>query len=244
VDADRAAAIVATGLEGGGGWLSPAQVEALLGCYGLSTAPSRVASSARGAVRAAGRLGGPVAVKALAPGLLRKSAAGAVRLGVSGPTAVERAAREVLAAAREHGHAPDGVLVQRMAGAGTELLAGVVADPRLGPLVALAAGGAMAELLGDVEVRLAPVGPRAAGEMVAGLRSHPLLDGFGGRPRADVAALEEAVVRIGALAAAHPAVAELDCDPLVAGPGGAVVVDARVRVEPPPAPRRYASLGR
>ena len=72
----------------------------------------------------------------------------------------------------------------------------------------------------------------------------PLLDGFRGRPRADLAAVHDAVLRIGVLAAAHPEVAELDCDPVVAGPGGAVVVDARVRLEPPPGARPYAALGR
>jgi acyl-CoA synthetase (NDP forming)/GNAT superfamily N-acetyltransferase len=243
VDADRAAAIVAAGLARGGGWLAPTQVEGLLKCYGLPTATSRVATSARGAVRAAARIGGEVAVKALAPGLMRKAETGAVRTGVSGPTAVQRAAREVLAAAREHGFVPDGVLVQRMAPAGSELLAGVAADPSFGPLVVLAAGGATAELLGDVEARLAPVGPREADTMIAGLRTYPLLDGFRGRPRADLGALRDVLLRIGALAAQHPAIAELDCDPLIAGPAGVTIVDARVRLEPPPPERPYAALG-
>jgi acyl-CoA synthetase (NDP forming)/GNAT superfamily N-acetyltransferase len=244
VDSDRAAAIVATGLAGGAGWLAPPQVEELLHCYGLRTAASRVASSPRGAVRAAARLGRPVALKALAPGLARKSDVGAVRIGVSGPTAVERAAREVLAAAREHGYVPDGVLVQAMAGGGTELLLGIAGDPRFGPLVALAAGGATAELIGDVQVRLAPIGPAEAGRMIAGLRSFPLLEGFRGQPRADIAALRDAVLRVGALAAGHPEVAELDCNPLVAGPGGAVVVDARARLQPSLPHRPYAAVGR
>jgi acetate---CoA ligase (ADP-forming) len=243
VDADRAAAIVATGLAAGGGWLDAADVEELLHCYGLRTAPSRMATTPRGAMRAAARLGGPVALKALAPGLMRKSDIGAVRTGVLGPTAVVRAAREILAAAHEHGYVPDGVLVQRMAGAGTELLLGIAGDSRLGPLVALAAGGATAELVADVQVRLAPVGPHEADRMISGLRSFPLLDGFRGRPRADIAAVRDAVLRVGALAAAHPELAELDCDPLVAGTGGAVIVDARARLEPPLPLPPYAALG-
>jgi acetate---CoA ligase (ADP-forming) len=243
IDLDRAAAIIAAGLQQGGGWLALAETESLLGCYGVPTAASRVTTSARGAARTAAGLGGPVAIKAAAPGLLHKSEVGAVRVGVTGAAAVERAAREVLSAARDHGYAPDGVLVQRMAPAGTELLAGVAGDARLGPLVTLAAGGATAELLGDVQVRLAPVGPREADGMIAGLRSFPLLDGFRGRPRADLGALRDAVLRIGALAAQHAEVAELDCDPLVAGPAGAVVVDARVRLESPPTPAPFAALG-
>ena len=244
VDSDRAAAIVATGLAEGGGWLPPVRVEALLHCYGLRTAAGRVATTPRGAVRAAARLGGPVAVKALAPGLLRKSEAGAVRTSVSGPTAVEQAAGEVLNAAREHGYVPDGVLVQAMTGRGTELLLGIAGDPRFGPFVALAAGGATAELVGDVEVRLAPIGSTEAGRMIAGLRSFPLLEGFRGRPRADIAALRDAVLRVGALAADHPELAELDCNPLIAGPAGAVIVDARARLEPRLPQRPYAGVGR
>ena len=243
IDADRAAAVIATGLANGGGWLEPAQVETLLRCYGLRPARGRIATTARAAARAAGRLGGPVSVKAVAPGLVAKSDIGAVALDVSGPTAVERAARAVLAAAREHGHAPSGVLVQEMA-RGTELLLGIAGDPRFGPLVAVGAGGATGQLVGDVQVRLAPVGAREAAAMVAGLRTFPLLDGFRGRARADLASVHDAVLRVGVLGAAHPEIAELDCDPLVAGPAGAVVVDARVRLEPPPETRPYAALGR
>ena len=244
VDADRAAAIVATGLAAGGGWLPLAQVEALLNCYGAPVAASRVVPSARAAARAAAGLGGPVAVKALAPGLLHKSDIAAVRLDLSGPTAVERGARQVLAAARDAGHAPDGVLVQRMADPGTELLVGVAGDPRFGSLVAVGAGGATAELVGDVQVRLAPVGRREAGAMLRGLRTFPLLEGFRGRPRADLRAIEDIVLRIGGLAAGHPEVAELDCNPVVAGPAGAVVVGARLRLEPPPPAAPYAAVGR
>ena len=242
VDSDHAAAIVASGLAEGGGWLPPTRVEALLQCYGVRTAPSRAATTPRAAARAATRLGGPVAVKALAPGLVHKSDAGAVCTGVTGPAAVERAARAVLDAARRHGHVPEGVLVQAMAGAGTELLLGVAGDPRFGPLVALATGGEEAELVADVQVRLAPIGPAEAGRMISGLRGFPLLEGFRGRPRADIGALRDAVLRVGAMAADHPALVELDCNPLIAGPGGAIVVDARARLEPPLVRRPYAAV--
>ena len=83
--------------------------------------------------------------------------------------------------------AHEGFLVQRMAAAGPELIVGVVGDPRFGPLVAVGAGGTTAELIGDVQVRLAPVGPRDAATMLRELRTFPLLDGFRGAPRADVA---------------------------------------------------------
>ena len=80
--------------------------------------------------------------------------------------------------------------------------------------------------------------------MISGLRSFPLLDGSRGRPRADIAALRDAVIRVGALAAEQPELTELDCNPLVAGPAGAVVVESRARLEPAPPRRPYAALGR
>jgi acyl-CoA synthetase (NDP forming) len=93
------------------------------------------------------------------------------------------------------------------------------------------------ELLGDVQVRLAPLGPRAADDMLRRLKTFPLLDGYRGRPRADLASLRDLVTRVAALAATHPAVAELDLNPVIATPDGALVVDARVRLEAPgPAP--------
>ena len=101
-DADiaTAATIVAQGLGRGGGWLPPDEVERLLTCWGIPVAASRLVASAQAAGRAAAELGGAVALKAVAPGLVHKSDAGAVRLGLTGPTAVTRAAREMAAAAR------------------------------------------------------------------------------------------------------------------------------------------------
>jgi acyl-CoA synthetase (NDP forming) len=140
--------------------------------------------------------------------------------------------------------APEGFLVQRMAPTGVELIVGVVGDPRFGPLVAVGAGGTTAELIGDVQVRLAPVGPREAAAMVRELRTFPLLDGFRGAPRVDVGAAESIVERVAALAAAHPEIAELDCNPVVVGPQGAVIVDARIRLAPAPARPPVGALNR
>ena len=158
--------------------------------------------------------------------------------------AVEQAAREIAAAVEAAGHRLEGYLVQTMAPEGTELIVGVVGDPAFGPLVALGAGGTTAELIRDIQVRLAPLGRREAAEMIRALRTFPLLDGYRGRPHADLAAVEDVVLRMGALAAAHPEIAELDCNPVIAGPAGALVVDARVRIAPPPPRRPYAALDR
>ena len=205
---------------------------------------SRFAASAAEAGRRAAELGGPVALKAVAPDLLHKADAGGVALGLRGEAAIARAARAMAAAVRAAGHEPDGFLVQRMAPAGAELIVGIVGDPDFGPVVACGAGGHAVELLGDVAVRLAPIGRRAAGAMLRSLRTFPLLDGYRGAPPADLLAVEVVLLRVSALAAAHPEIAELDCNPLSASPSGAVVLDARVRVAAPVRARPFPALDR
>ncbi|HYH90113.1 MAG TPA: GNAT family N-acetyltransferase [Solirubrobacteraceae bacterium] len=237
VDLATAATIVAEGIGGDGGWLPPGDVERLLHCWGIPVVASRLVASPAAAGRAAAELGGPVALKAVAPGLVHKSDAGAVRLGLAGPTAVTRAAHEMTARLEAVGTHVQGFHVQRMAPEGTELIVGAVGDPAFGPLVACGAGGVAVELLGDVQVRLAPLGPRAADDVLRKLKTFPLLDGYRGRARADLGSLRDLVMRVGALAATHPAIAELDLNPVIATAEGALVVDARIRLEAPgPAP--------
>jgi acyl-CoA synthetase (NDP forming) len=127
---------------------------------------------------------------------------------------------------------------------GVEMLAGVVSDPDFGPVVACGAGGRAVELLGDVAVRLAPLTRRDAGAMVRSLRTFPLLDGYRGAPACDVPAFENVLLRLSALAAARPEIAELDCNPVIVSVQGAVVVDARIRLATPAPRRPYAALDR
>jgi acetyl coenzyme A synthetase (ADP forming)-like protein len=239
IDPDVVAAVLARALEGGAGWLAPADVETVLRAYGIPLVEARHAASASAAGRCSAELGGPVALKAIAPGLVHKADAGGVALNLNGRAAVTRAARAMASIP-----GVEGFLVQRMVPPGAELLVGVVGDPDFGPVVACGAGGHAVELLGDVAVRLAPLGPRAASEMVRSLRTFPLLDGYRGAPRCDLAAIEDVVLRVSALAAAHPEIGELDCNPLHAGPDGAVVLDARIRVVQPPPQRPFPALDR
>ena len=237
---DEAAALLAAALADGPGprWLAPQEVARLLGCYGVPIAEWRLAGSPEEAGAAADELGGPVALKAVAPRLVHKTEAGAVRLGLAGADAVQAAAAEMAAAVAAEGYAADGFLVQRMVGDGVELLVGVVHDASFGPVIACGAGGTAVELLKDVAVRITPLTDLDAAEMVRSLATYPLLDGYRGAPRADVAALEDLLLRVSALVEAHPTIAELDCNPVKVLPGGVVVVDARVRVEAasPPLP--------
>ncbi len=235
---DEAAAVVAAALREGPRWLRPDEVAGLLGCYRLPLADWRLAATPAEAGAAADDLGGPVALKAVAPTLIHKTEAQGVRLDLVGADQVARAAGELQAAVAAAGHRVERFLVQRMIEGGVEMLVGVVHDPSFGPVVACGAGGMVVELVKDAAVRITPLTTTDAAEMVRSLASFPLLDGYRGAPKADVAALEELLLRVSALAEEHPEVAELDCNPVMVLPEGTVIVDARVRVEAgePPAP--------
>ncbi|WP_028060941.1 bifunctional acetate--CoA ligase family protein/GNAT family N-acetyltransferase [Candidatus Solirubrobacter pratensis] len=236
VDPDTAAAVLARALAHGGGWLGPEDVEALLRAYGVWFIDQRRADSPAAAARAAAGLGGTVALKAVVPDLIHKARAGAVRLHLHGQGAIRRAANEL----HERFGDLDGYVVQRMAEPGVEMLVGVLADERFGPVVACAAGGEAVQEIADVQVRLAPIAPEQAIEMIGGLRTAALLQ----RAGADIDALADMIVRVAALADAHPAIAELDCNPVIASPRGALAVDARVRVAPPAVQPPFPALGR
>jgi acetate---CoA ligase (ADP-forming) len=233
---EEAAALLADALAGGPRWLTVEESAKLLDCYGLPVAAGRLARTPEQAGAAAARLGGAVALKAVVPGLLHKTEAGAVRLGLLGRDAVTRAAADLTQTLQADGQRPEGFLVQPMVSGVAELLVGVVHDATFGPVVAAGAGGTSAELLGDVAVRLAPLTDRDAAEALRELKTFPLLDGWRGTPKADQAALQDLLLRIGLLADNHPEIAELDCNPVIAGPDGATIVDVRVRVELPPSP--------
>jgi acetyl coenzyme A synthetase (ADP forming)-like protein len=236
---DEAAAVVALALarSSGGGWLTPDEVAQLFACYGLPLVEQRTVSTPEEAGRAAAELGGEVVLKAVVPGLVHKSDAGAVRLHLSGQQQTAAAAREMVSHLAAVGYAPAGFVIQRMVPAGVELLAGIVHDPQFGPVIACGAGGVLVELLKDVAIRLTPLTRDEAAAMLRELKSYPLLTGYRGRPPCDVEALIDVLLRVAAMADDLPQIAELDCNPIVALPDGAWIVDARVRVAPAEPPR-------
>ena len=237
----EAGAVIAHALESGEEWLDSQAIDKLLDCYGVATPASRVAADPAGAAEAARALGGKIALKAQGAALLHKSDLGAVRIGLAGGEDVARAAEEIDEALARAGVTRDSFLVQAMAESGMELLIGVVDDPVFGPVVACGAGGVEAELLKDVAVRVCPLAPEDAGEMLRSLALFPRLTGYRGAEPANLAAVEEMVLRVGALVDAHREIAELDLNPVVAGPDGALVVDARIRVRHLPPARPWPS---
>ena len=236
---DEAAVLIAEALARGDGWLTPNEVARLCACYGLPLVEQLFVSTADEAGIAAEQIGGAVVLKAVAPGLIHKTEAGAIRLNLTGREEVAVAARQMNDKLSSLRQAPSGFVVQRLVSRGVEMLLGVVHDPQFGPVVACGAGGVQVELLRDVSIRLAPLSREDASEMIRGLKTYPLLTGFRGGVVCDVTALEEALLRLSTMVEDIPQIAELDFNPFVVHETGALILDARIRVttvDPRPLP--------
>lgn len=233
IDAQAVRAVVegAIGRMGAnGGWLAPGEVDRVLESIGVKIPRGAVVGSAEEARALAHDIGGPVVLKVVSPSALHKSDVGGIALGVEGDAEVDAAFEQVFNSVPD----PEGVLVQQMVPGGHEVLIGMTTDPNFGPLIVFGLGGVFVELLGDVSFRIHPISDLDASEMVREIKTARLLQGFRGMPEGDLAALEEALLRISQLVHIVPELEEMDLNPvLVQPPGeGAVVVDARMRVEP------------
>ena len=242
VDDAAAAAIIAGALSRGPGWLLPEEAAGLLDCYGIAQPRREIVADATEAATLARRWRCPIALKGVAEGLVHRTDAGAIAVGLTGARTIERAVDAMSRRMEAAGHPPTGFIVQAMATPGVELLVGGVVDATFGPVIAIAAGGVTAELLGDTALRLTPLTERDAHDVVRELRTFPLLDGYRGAAPVDLAAVEGTLLRMSALMEAHHEIVELECNPLIVSPDGAVAVDVRARVEIPPAHASEPSL--
>jgi len=214
--------------------LSEHAAKRVLAEYGIPVTREELAASREEALKIARAIGYPVAIKVQSPDISHKTEAKAVRLGVGSDGELAAAYDEVLSNARawRKDAKIEGVLVQEMVSDGVETILGVTNDPLFGPAVMFGLGGIFAEVLKDVSFRLAPVTASVAREMVEEIAGYPVLTGARGRPRADVDALVDAIVRLSVLAVdlkGH--VGELDINPLFvfAKGKGVKAADALIR---------------
>lgn len=242
-DVQRARAAIGSAIGGGSAWLSPTDVAEALGAYGIPTLPQAFVATATEAASVAAALMGPrgAALKIVSPDIPRRSLVGGVRIGLESPTAVEEAARAMLARVAER--APnariDGFVVQPNVRPddGQELYLGVGDDPAFGPVIAFGAGGGAAELRHDVAVALPPLHLGLANDLIDGTLAGRLLAGYEGRPAADREAVALTLLKLAQLAVDIPEIREVAINPLIATPRGAIAFDARIRVAPDPRAR-------
>jgi acyl-CoA synthetase (NDP forming) len=203
----------------------------LVAAAGIPCGDYRLARSVREASRAARALGLPVAAKLSSSRFSHKSDQGGVRLGLETLGRVEQHARELFAMLRHEGGDPAaGVLLQPMAPPGLDLIIGGRQDPQFGPVVVAGFGGVLVEIMGQVSLRVAPLGLEEARAMLLGLQGSALFHGVRGRGPLDLDAAARAIVAVGELLRAEPSLSELDINPfrvLARGQGG-VALDARV----------------
>ncbi|MCB4823757.1 acetate--CoA ligase family protein [Roseicella aerolata] len=219
-------------LPAGDAVLTEADAKALFARVGVPVVEERRAATPEAAAEAAAALGFPVVLKLDSPDIAHKTEVGGVKLNLGDAAAVRAAFAGIMASAKQH--APqarlEGVLVQRMSRKGVELILGGRQDGQFGPMVLVGTGGVQAELWKDVALDIAPVSPARAERMLRSLKGFPLLDGFRGAPRADVAAVAQAVSAFSVLLAeAGARIQEAEVNPLIAGDWGCLAVDGLVR---------------
>jgi acyl-CoA synthetase (NDP forming) len=221
----RAAAVVADAVAHERGALDERQAKALLADYGIAVPEGGVARSEDEAVAIARRLDGPVAVKAVGPDITHKTERGLVALNLHGDDAVRAAARLLT----ELTAGQDAVLlVERMVRGARELMIGMKRDPLFGPVVVFGVGGIFTEAHRDITLGVTPLHDRDIDGMLAGIRASALLDDFRGMPPVDRGALAHAIRALERIAADHPAVSEIDVNPLIVEGATPYAADALV----------------
>ena len=236
-DRGAAQAIIDKGLSAGG-HLTEIEAKALITAYGIPAVPTRLVADADAATAAADALGYPVAMKICSRQIPCKTDANGVRLAVGSPSAVRQAFDAMLdeAALRHPKAAVDGVTVQPMIRSGCELFLGARSDPDFGPILLFGTGGVYAEVMADLAIAFPPLNRLLARRLMEETRIYRLLAGYRHVPAANLALLEELLVRLGQLVSDFPQIAELEINPLMTPADEAWAADARVVLRPSSVP--------
>ncbi|MFP4040615.1 MAG: acetate--CoA ligase family protein [Desulfosudaceae bacterium] len=234
-DTSAARRIIRGNLSAGKTVLGEYDGASLLECYGFRPCPMRLAHTPAEAGDLAEELGFPVVLKIFSQQILHKSDAGGVRLNLKTRAAVEKGAAEVLGAAAAYSPEAviDGLVVQKMAPAGEEVILGVNYYPGFGHLLMFGLGGIYVELFKNVVFRLAPIGRNTARRMIRSITGYEMLTGFRGRPEADIEQIEKLLVGLSQLVVDNPEIKELDVNPLLVHQQGrgATMADLIVTLE-------------
>jgi acyl-CoA synthetase (NDP forming) len=200
---------------------------------GIPVAEAKLAQTKTEAISLSKKMGFPVVLKIVSPDVIHKSDSGGVELGLASVAQVGKAYSKILSAIKKHYPKAkiQGVSVQKMARPGVEVIIGMTKDAQFGPVLMFGLGGILVEVLKDVAFRIVPLTKRDAHEMIKDIKGYPVLEGYRGQEPADVAFLEDLILKVSDFVDKNPEIKELDLNPVFAYKNRAVAVDARVILE-------------
>lgn len=234
---EEASRIIKKCIETGNTILGELDGAELLKCYGFKALSGDMAKNEQEAVDIAEKIQYPVVMKIVSADILHKFDAGGVLLGLEDRNEVRAAFNDIVEKAKLYNPEAviDGVLIQKMAQPGGEVILGMNRYPLFGPLLMFGLGGIFVEVFQDVNFRFAPVGRNEARRMVQGIKGYKIFKGFRGRPKSDIEVLEKSIVSLSEMVMNHPEINELNINPLLVHEegNGATVADCRVVLKPP-----------
>lgn len=225
--------IIAAARKEGRASLTEVESKQILKEAGIDSTKIKLAKTRDEAISLSKEIGFPVVLKIVSPDVLHKTDAGGVKLGLGDEEAVGKAFDEITSAIKKNEPNANihGVSVQNMARPGVEVIIGMSKDPQFGPVLMFGLGGILVEVLKDVAFRIVPLTKRDAREMIKEIKGYPILEGYRGQEPADVAVLEDYLLKVSDFVDGRPEIKELDINPIFAYSDGAVAVDARVILE-------------
>jgi acetyltransferase len=234
-DRDWARAIIDEELKSGNGILTEIESKSLLTAYGIPVTHTEVATSVEEAKRLATHMGYPIVVKVHSPDIVHKTEAGGVQLDLYSEAAVSVAYRKTIKNARAYNPEAKilGVTLQPMIQRPDyEILLGAKRDENFGPVILFGMGGVLTELLKDWSIGLPPLNRSLARKLMESTRAYSLLKGYRNKPGANLALLEEMIIRLSQLLEDFPEIIELDMNPVIVNEGRPIAADARVILRP------------
>jgi acyl-CoA synthetase (NDP forming) len=225
--------IIADAIKEGRTLLTEIEAKQVFKDTGVPVVETRLATSRKQAGEIAAEIGFPVVLKIASPDIVHKTEAGGVKVGLKNRSEVEKAYGEIMKAAREKFPKAkiEGAAVQSQARPGIEIIVGVFKDAQFGPVIMFGLGGIFVEVLKDVSFRIVPIERRDAAEMIKEIKAYTLLKGYRGQEPADIAALEDTLIKVSGLAEKTPEIKEIDLNPVFAYKDSVVAVDARIVLE-------------
>ena len=201
---------------------------------GINTTDIGLARSKEEAVARSQELGLPVVLKIVSPDILHKTDVGGVKLSLNNKEDVGNAYDEIISVIKKHQPSAkiQGVSVQPMARPATEVIIGMSKDPQFGPVLMFGLGGILVEILKDISFRIVPLTGRDANEMIREIKGYPVLEGYRGQEPANIAILEQMLLKVSEFVESKPEIKELDINPIFAYRDSALAIDARVILEP------------